>query len=328
MALKVIPYRASDAAQWDQFCADKSNATFLHTRRYLSYHENKYVDHSLLIYSNNRLVGVFPIAISKKEGAIPMSHPGISYGGVIHSGKLIGDLMTEAFDLSMGYLKSLGYQKFVYKPIPYIYNSIPSQDDIYTLISRGAKVTRCDLSSSVKLSNRRILDSKRIRPRPLFLPNLSGTENGTDLEYYFSSNFDKIGEFWKVLSENLIKKYKTLPTHSLEEIIDLKARFPDNIDLITISNSLECLGGLILYWTEHVCHIQYMGASILGNEARAMDTLVEKVICLGIEKGVSFLDFGHSNENSGQYLNSGLYKFKSKFGGGGLGLLEFTIEII
>jgi hypothetical protein len=45
-----------------------------------------------------------------------------------------------------------------------------------------------------------------------------------------------------------------------------------------------------------------MGASILGNEARAMDTLVEKVICLGIEKGVSFLDFGHSNENSGQYL--------------------------
>lgn len=327
MALKVIPYKASDAAQWDQFCADKSNATFLHTRRYLSYHENNYVDLSLLIYSNNRLVGLFPIAISKKEGAIPISHPGISYGGIIHSGKLIGELMTEAFDLSVGHLRDLGYQKFVYKPIPYIYNSIPSQDDIYTLILRGAKVTRCNLSSSVKLSNRRILDSKRIRPQPILLADPNETESSKYSEYFLTSNFDKIGEFWEILTENLRKKYKSFPTHSLEEIITLNARFPDNIELITISNEQECLGGLILYWTENVCHIQYMSSSNLGNQVRAMDTLVEKAIFLGIKKGVSFLDFGHSNENFGKYLNSGLYKFKSKFGGGGLGLLEFTIEI-
>ena len=29
-------------------------------------------------------------------------------------------------------------------------------------------------------------------------------------------------------------------------------------------------------------------------------------------------DFGTSNENSGMYLNDGLYKYKTEFGGGGV----------
>ena len=317
MVLKVVPYKASDAPQWDEFCSTNTNATFLHTRRYLSYHQDKFIDHSLLIYSNNKLVGLFPIAISRTEGSVPMSHPGISYGGIIHSGKLLGELMAEAFDLSMGYLKNLGYQKFVYRPIPYIYNSFPAQDDIYTLIVKGARLTRCDLSSSINLSSRRKIEAKRV-----------STQISTDLEYSLISDFNKIGEFWALLKKNLIEKYETSPTHSLEEIINLKELFPDNIELITISNSIECIGGLILYWTENVCHIQYMGANSLGREESAMDVLVEKAISLAINKKISFLDFGHSNENYGQSLNSGLYSFKSKFGGGGVGLLEFTIDIM
>ena len=317
MVLKVVPYKASDANQWDEFCSDNTNATFLHTRRYLSYHQDKYIDHSLLIYSNNKLVGLFPIAISRTKGSVPMSHPGISYGGIIHSGKLLGQLMAEAFDLSMGYLKNLGYQKFVYRPIPYIYNSIPAQDDIYTLIVRGARLTRCDLSSSINLSSRRKTEGQR-----------AWTKIGLDSEYSLVSDFDKIYEFWALLEKNLIEKYGTSPTHSLEEIINLKELFPDNIELITMSNSIECIAGLILYWTENVCHIQYMSANSLGREQHGMDILIEKAISLAIKKEIFFLDFGHSNENYGQNLNLGLYRFKSKFGGGGVGLLEFTIDIM
>lgn len=317
MHLKVVPYKASDAEQWDEFCRDKTNATFLHTRRYLSYHQNKYIDHSLLIYSNNKLVGLFPIAISRAEGSLPTSHPGISYGGIIHSGKLLGQLMAEAFDLSMDYLQNLGYKKFVYRPIPFIYNSFPAQDDLYTLFVRGALLTRCDLSSSINLSSRRKIEAKRV-----------STKISVDLEYSLASDFDKIEEFWALLEKNLVEKYETSPTHNLEEIMNLKELFPNNIELITISNSIECIAGLILYWTENVCHIQYMSANSVGREVSAMDVLVEKAISLACEKGISFLDFGHSNENYGQNLNLGLYSFKSKFGGGGLGLLEFTVDIM
>ena len=317
MVLKVIPYQANNSEMWDEFCSHNTNATFLHTRRYLSYHQKNYIDHSLLIYSNNKLVGLFPIAISKLEGSVPMSHPGISYGGIIHSGKLIGPFMTEAFNLSLYHLQSLGYQEFIYRPIPFIYNNIPSQDDIYTLFAKGARLTRCDLSSSINLSYRRKIEAKRVR-----------TKISENSAYSLVSNFDKIKEFWTLLEQNLLEKYDSSPTHSLEEIIKLKELFPSNIELITISNSSECIAGLILYWTENVCHIQYMSANSMGRKESALDVLVEMAISLAIEKGVSFLDFGHSNENYGTKLNSGLYSFKSKFGGGGLGLLEFTIDLM
>jgi lipid II:glycine glycyltransferase (peptidoglycan interpeptide bridge formation enzyme) len=100
-----------------------------------------------------------------------------------------------------------------------------------------------------------------------------------------------------------------------------------SFELITISNSDECIGGLVLYWTQQVCHIQYMGTNSLGREKNAIDAIVDKVILMAIDRGIYLIDFGHSNENFGQNLNSGLYNFKSKFGGGGVGLLEFTIEL-
>jgi hypothetical protein len=316
MALKIVPYNATDAERWDEFCGNRTNATFLHTRRYMSYHQENYVDLSLLIYSRDKLIGLFPIAISILENAVPMSHPGISYGGIIHSGKLLGGAMGEAFDLSFRHLRNLGYQKFVYRPIPFIYNGIPAQDDIYALFVRGARLTRCDLSSSINLSERRKIESKRV--------NLQISKKS---KYSLATSFDKIDEFWILLEKNLIQKYGASPTHSLNEISNLKKLFPKNIELLTISNTVECVAGLILYLTENVCHIQYMGANSEGREESALDTLIEKAISIAIEKGCSFLDFGHSNENYGQNLNLGLYSFKSKFGGGGVGLFEFSLDI-
>lgn len=316
MVLKVIPYKSSDSALWDEFCANNTNATFLHTRRYLSYHQDKFIDHSLLIYDEKKIIGLFPIGISKSVNSVPMSHPGISYGGIIHSGKLLGESMTEAFNLSMDYLKNLGFQKFIYRPIPHIYNRFPAQDDIYTLHKKGAKLTRCDLSSSINLVNRRKIEPKRIKK-----------QLSTNSKYSLVSDFNKIHSFWLLLESNLYEKYKILPTHTLNEIVLLKELFPENIELITISNSTKCIAGLVIYWTDQVCHIQYIASNHLGREENAVDVLVEKAISFAIDRGITFLDFGHSNENCGEILNSGLYGFKSKFGGGGVALLEFTINL-
>jgi len=316
VVLKIVPYKDSDAELWDGFCANDTNATFLHTRRYLSYHQNKFIDHSLLIYAEEKLIGLFPIGISKSTDSVPMSHPGISYGGIIHSGKLLGESMIEAFNLSMDYIKNLGYQKFIYRPIPHIYNRFPAQDDIYSLHRMGAKLTRCDLSSTINLANRRKVEAKRIKK-----------QLNINSKYSLVSDFSKIQVFWLLLETNLNEKYKILPTHTLNEIIHLKKFFPENLELITVSNSNECIAGLVIYWTEQVGHIQYIASNNLGREENAVDVLVEKAISFAIEKEVTFLDFGHSNESYGQILNSGLYGFKSKFGGGGVALLEFTINL-
>jgi hypothetical protein len=74
-------------------------------------------------------------------------------------------------------------------------------------------------------------------------------------------------------------------------------------------------------------HIQYMSASESGRTHQAMDLLVQIVLTRAEQADVSFLDFGHSNEDGGRLLNEGLYQFKSKFGGGGVPLLEFSLSL-
>ena len=318
MTLRVIPFNESDADLWDAFCASNSNATFLHSRRYLSYHKDRFLDLSLMIYSDSDLVGLIPIAKSKSDDSIAMSHPGISYGGIIHSGKLFGDTMYEAFNLCLGHLKELGYSKFIYRPIPSIYNTFQAQDDIFSLFKSKAVMTRCYLSSAINLKFRRKVAIKQWKLQ---------SKLRTNIDYRMMNDFQQISNFWKILELNLSERYGTAPTHSLDEIVALRELFPENIELITFSNLNDSIAGLILYWTENVCHVQYMAANSLGRMENAMYVLIESAISLSAKKGVSFLDFGHSNENFGQTLNADLYKFKTKFGGGGVAMFEFTIEL-
>ncbi len=61
-------------------------ATFLHTRRFLAYHQDRFKDVSLLLANDKGIVGLFPAALDPAEARTVVSHPGITYGGLLHSG--------------------------------------------------------------------------------------------------------------------------------------------------------------------------------------------------------------------------------------------------
>ena len=54
-----------------------------------------------------------------------ISHPGLSYGGVVHDGSVRGASMIGALDGISRHYRRLGYRKLRYKAVPAIYGSTP-----------------------------------------------------------------------------------------------------------------------------------------------------------------------------------------------------------
>ena len=57
---KLIEYTNEFEAIWDNFIYASNQGTFLHTRRYLNYHNDRFLDKSLLIKFNEKIIAVFP----------------------------------------------------------------------------------------------------------------------------------------------------------------------------------------------------------------------------------------------------------------------------
>jgi len=164
VSIELLSYESRYAETWDAFCNGAANATFLHTRRFLSYHGERFNDLSLLVMDTGKLIGVFPAAQALSDPELVVSHPGITYGGLAHQGKLAGNRMIEALGAIVGHYAKAGYRRLQYKPLPFIYGTMPAQDDLYALFRLGAQRVRCDLSCSIDLvAARRPLSERRRR---------------------------------------------------------------------------------------------------------------------------------------------------------------------
>jgi hypothetical protein len=57
VTIEIVPYSEDLAPAWDEFCSSAINATFLHTRRFLAYHGNRFEDVSLIMMESGGIVG-------------------------------------------------------------------------------------------------------------------------------------------------------------------------------------------------------------------------------------------------------------------------------
>jgi hypothetical protein len=307
--LEVHPYKDEDATLWDEFIKEAPMATFLHSRRYLAYHADRFKDMSLLIRDKDeQLVGVFLAAINSRYPQKIISHPGITYGGILHTGNLRGEKMLQALTEVRDYYAKKGFEVLQYKAVPYIYHRAPSGDDIYALFCLGANRYRCDLSCAIDFSNRLKPSSRRLRGSKKALK--SGLEIKEGVEF--------LPELWQVLESNLQQKYGVKPVHSVSEISLLHSWFPDNIEFIVGVVNNEVVAGVVLYeYKPIVVHTQYIASNSTGYKINALDLIFDHCLEKAQKQGSIYFSFGVSTEQEGKYLNTGLYQFKSEFGGGG-----------
>lgn len=307
MTIEIVPYNQAHETAWEEFCTGAVNATLLHTRRFLSYHGDRFKDMSVLMMESGKLVGIFPAAESPCDAKLVISHPGITYGGIVHRGWLSGMRMIEALTALSEFYGQAGYQRLHYKVVPFIYATTPAQDDLYVLFRLGAQRVRCDLSCTIDLTNRQPLSERRRR-------GLKKAQNAVTL----SSNPALLGDLWAVITQNLARKHDAKPVHFFTELALLKDRFPEQIIIRCALLDGRVEAGVVFFNSCSVWHAQYIAASESAYDVSALDAVFDAAITEAQQAGARYFDFGTSNEEGGKVLNDGLYRYKSEFGGGGV----------
>ena len=117
--MRAEPYEAAAAEEWDALVAAAPMGTLLHSRRFLGYHGDRFEDASILLRDDSdRLLGVLPAAIDPADRATVASHPGVTFGGIVHDGRLGGPAMMDALTLVAQHYAERGFSRLRYAPVP------------------------------------------------------------------------------------------------------------------------------------------------------------------------------------------------------------------
>lgn len=299
---------------WDDFVARSRNGTFLLMRDYMDYHADRFHDCSLMAYYDNKLMALLP---GNVKDNVFYSHKGLTYGGVITNKTMKSKMMIEFFDELVCLLRENGIKKLVYSPIPYIYAQYPSEEDLYALFYKGARLSARKISTVVCSSSERIKFSESKKR------NVRRAER-EGLVLCHDEDFDA---FWNILVQNLKERYDAAPVHSLEEMKRLYNSFPSNIALYRVCNAENLtLAGCVMYLTERVAHVQYISSTEEGREKRAVDFLFDKLIN-EVYRDKIYFDLGTSVECNGSVLNEGLIYQKEGFGGRAVVYDTYELEL-
>lgn len=312
--ISISKYQPSMAAQWDEFLKTCRNATFLHQRGYMDYHSDRFTDCSLIATIDGKWCSVLPACI---DGDTLYSHRGLTYGAWLVPLKHFDvTVMIEVMDAACEWMRDNGIKHLVYKPVPHIYHSYPCEEDLYALFRHQARLTETNISTTIDLTC----------ALPLDRGNKSGANAArkAGITVGLSEDWEL---YWNLLSSLLGERYDTRPVHSLDEILLLKSRFPENIKLYTATLDDQLLAGVVMYLSHPVAHCQYIGASPLGKDSKALTLLFSHLIDEYKKQGFRYFDFGISNEDHGRYLNQGLVRQKSRLGGRGIVYNTFDITL-
>lgn len=294
-------YTAEDKTLWDRYVSTARNATFLFYRDYMDYHADRFHDFSLLFYKGQRLYAILP---AHREGTTLCSHFGLTYGGLLMDICVTAADTCTLFDELNEWLRAQGFQKMVYRPVPWIYHVHPSEEDLYAIYWKcGARLRSRNIGTTIFMQ-------QHLRWRKNHLRQLRKAKNsGISVK----SNAP-LAEFWEILEENLMNRFQAKPVHTLEEIALLKSRFPKNIIQYSAYKDEHIIGGILFYITPQVVHCQYISTNAEGKELGAMEAIYEQVMYHDYTT-YPYLDFGSSTEQNGAFLNEGLISHKEGYGG-------------
>ncbi|MDE5901977.1 MAG: GNAT family N-acetyltransferase [Muribaculaceae bacterium] len=314
--IRLRRYTGADAGVWNAFVATSRNATFLFDRGYMDYHADRFADHSLIALKGDRPVAMLPANLREEDGGrcVLQSHGGLTYGGwILPTRHFDATDMLHVFDRLAHYCRAGGISSLDYRPLPYIYHRMPSQDDIYALFRQGARITETNLSCAIDLSAHPGLNTQQRR-------NLRRAEAA-------SPRIDEpqdAAAFHALLSRCLAERHGAAPVHSAAELQMLHDRFPARIRLFTVSDADGIQAGACVYDTGTTAHTQYLCSTPEGRSRGLLTLLLSRLT--DIFAHCRYLDFGTSNESHGLVLNEGLYRQKSSLGGSGVAYTRFTID--
>jgi lipid II:glycine glycyltransferase (peptidoglycan interpeptide bridge formation enzyme) len=308
---------------WDQFIDQSVNGTLFHKRKFLDYHHpEKFVDQSLLLFREGKLAGIFPAAVIREaDRYILKSHPGASYGGlVVDSSPGIG-YANEMVKKLINHASAIGCHTIEFRLAPKIYNSYFCDELDFAFLFNGFSIVYSELSTYYDMNR---IGTARLTEDNILKTFRSSCRRSTKkamksrLECRVCQNDEKLIDYWYILYENL-KKHNVSPTHTKEELLDLKSRFPDDVYLIGVFDGNKIIAGIITFICNRIAaHVFYFASLHKYQKMRPLNLAILKLIRFAASRNLNYINFGISTEMGGRKINWGLFRFKEKFGGSGV----------
>jgi len=314
MNLIIEKFNMKDEEKWDSFIEKNSvNGTFLHSRKFLNYHKDRFKDHSLLIKKGESIVAVIPACeIVENNTKIFYSHKGSTFGGIIVSKDFNNISHVEnIFNILEEHLRYNKYDKLILKNTSEIFSNgnINLLDYFYF---------KNDYKNYNELSL--YIDLKNCSP---IIENNFSTSKRRDLKYSLRHNLqfrrletdDEVNDFYNLLTTSL-KKHNVKPVHSLQELLDFKnSRLKGIVKFYGVYyKDILIAGSMAFDFNSVVFHTQYLASDPVYSNYYPMNFLNYSLIKEAYVNKFSFFSFGISTEENGKFLNTSLAQFKEGFG--------------
>jgi len=305
LSIQVKKYLPKNTIQWNAFVKHSVNGTFLLERDFMDYHQERFEDHSLMMYLDGQLICCVPAHV--KEGVF-YSHRGLSYAGLIIKVAAVKSIES-IVDALLEYLKglvlspsmSVGRKAELQLP-PVSYNSI-NKEITAVLEQKGFTINR-------KLHNHSVPLDQKIQVSP---KKSIGYRNGKFEGLRMESGNDFRGFWEEVLIPQLAERHHSKPVHSIAEIELLASRFPDNIIQHHVYREDELLAGVTFFIKGNIVKSQYAASSPEGLKTDAVAYIYMEAMKEFKGKGFRLMDYGPVNEKDGS-VNKGLQRFKKQLG--------------
>ncbi len=318
--MKIRRYNDSNYDSWEAFVKSSNNGTLFHSRQFLNYHpENRFQDYSLMLYKKDQLQSVFPaVSVLEKNKRMLISHPGASVGSLVLPENLSISRAIEIAKALVDFSKDRSFDGVRITIPPILYQKRMSNYMDYALIRHGFRYTKREITSILFLENDLNKNIKKFRPS-----HLRAVKKAKDSGVVVRQTQD-FATFYKILHKNLSIRHNVAPTHTLNELLDLKNRIPDKINLFGAYLDNEMLAGVINFRiNKNVILAFYISHLEDYQKLRPVNLLFYSIFDWAINEGVKVYDFGTFTVN--EIPNLGLGRFKENFGASGI--YRDTIEL-
>jgi len=315
---EIVPFMNEQSEAWDQNLKDAANYCFMGTRKFLSYHQNRFVDQSISIFEQGKWIASFPVAVDLKNSSRIVSHPGATFGGIYFHKDLRGREHEDVLKECLNYYRNLGFKELSVRPIPTFYRAEPIEDDYYGIYKNGGQIEFCRPTCTIPLHEWGSLTLSKGRKSSRNKASAAGVKIVCGLE-----NLDS---FWVTLENNLRDLHQASPVHSLSEMKDLLGRFPDSMKLFVAQKDTDILAGALCFVHNKVLHTQYMSNTTQGRDISALDSIIHVAINYAKEKHLAYFDFGTSQGPDGS-VDDSLYFYKQSFGAGSFCQWAFQFKL-
>lgn len=310
----------------DNFILEEcTNGEFINTLEFLEYHpKGKFNDDTVVLMdSESRSVRSLMVACTLPgKDDVLISHAGTTFAGPIINRKHSINNISEYLQVVLDYYESR-YKRIELRLPPVVFGKQPFGTVEYILLKRGYIKGMKGLSNIIDISGIKNVDDilktfyakRRNQVKKVLKNNMFCLRESAEIQQ----------NVWENMNLNLDRKFQSKTTHTLNEIRDLKNRFPKQISAYYVDTHDGDYGAFCLAFKfKNVFHTQYLDTNYNYTGQYPNLFLITRLIEIARSEGYSYFSFGASTENNGEYLNEGLYSYKADYGGGDVILPVFV----